>query len=102
MTDTLHVLLAHHLKTLKLPLPARVRQGGAPVCRRGRRLDAQRRPAGDEVAAANGARLMQTFERTRWADGKVYTWLRVRRQTGRGEGSSGLGFDELVNVPRKK
>jgi hypothetical protein len=52
----------------------------------------------EEVPRA-GARLMQTFERTRWTDGKVYTWLRVRRQTGRGEGSSGLGFDELVDVP---
>ena len=55
----------------------------------------------EEVPRA-GARLMQTFERTRWTDGKVYTWLRVRRQTGRGEGSSGLGFDELINVPTKK
>lgn len=54
----------------------------------------------EEVPRA-GARLMQTFERTRWTDGKVYTWLRVRRQTGRGEGSSGLGFDELINVPNK-
>ena len=35
-------------------------------------------------------------------DGRVYTWLRVRRQTGRGEGSSGLGFDELINVPIKQ
>jgi len=55
----------------------------------------------EEVPRA-GARLMQTFERTRWTDGKVYTWLRVRRQTGRGEGSSGLCFDELINVPTKK
>jgi hypothetical protein len=55
----------------------------------------------EEVPRA-GTRLVQTFERTRWTDGKVYTWLRVRRQTGRGEGSSGLGFDELVNVTTKK
>ena len=54
----------------------------------------------EEVPRA-GARLTQTFERTRWTDGSVYTWLRVRRQTGRGEGSSGLGFDELINVPTK-
>jgi hypothetical protein len=52
----------------------------------------------EEVPRA-GARLMQTFARTRWTDGRVYTWLRVRRQTGRGEGSSGLAFDELINVP---
>jgi hypothetical protein len=52
----------------------------------------------EEVPRA-GTRLFQTFERTRWADGRVYTWLRVRRQTGRGEASSGLAFDEIVNTP---
>jgi hypothetical protein len=39
------------------------------------------------------------FQRTRWTDGRVVVWLRVRRQTGRGEGSSGLRFDELVDQP---
>ncbi len=52
----------------------------------------------EEVPRA-GARLVQAFERTRWTDGSVFTWLRVRKQTGRGEGSSGLGFDQLENVP---
>jgi hypothetical protein len=54
----------------------------------------------EEVSRA-GTRVMQTFERTRWTDGRVYTWLRVVRQTGRGEGSSGLAFDQLVDVPIK-
>jgi hypothetical protein len=52
----------------------------------------------EEVPRA-GARIMQCFERTRWRDGRVYTWLRVRRQVGRGEGASGLGFDKLLDVP---
>ena len=54
----------------------------------------------EEVPRA-GASLMQCFERTRWTGGQVYTWLRVKRQTGRGEGSSGLGFDQIVDVPVK-
>jgi hypothetical protein len=54
----------------------------------------------EEVSRA-GACLSQAFQRTRWTDGSVFTWLRVRKQTGRGEGSSGLAFDELVNVPFK-
>jgi hypothetical protein len=29
--------------------------------------------------------------------GQVYTWLRVQKQTGRGEASSGLAFDRLVD-----
>jgi hypothetical protein len=49
----------------------------------------------EEVPRA-GAFLRQTYQRTRWTGGRVFTWLRVRRQTGRGEGSSGLRFDEIV------
>ena len=52
----------------------------------------------EEVPRA-GARLFQAFQRTRWTDGRVYVWQRIRRQTGRGEGSSGLSFDELVDEP---
>jgi len=52
----------------------------------------------EEVPRA-GAVALQSFERTRWSDGRVYVWLRVRRQTGRGEGSSGLRFDELEDLP---
>jgi hypothetical protein len=54
----------------------------------------------EEVPRA-GTRLFQAFERTRWSDGRVHTWLRVRRQTGRGEGTSGLAFDKLIDVPVK-
>ena len=51
----------------------------------------------EEVSRA-GTRATQSFQRTRWTNGQVYTWLRVRRQTGRGEGSSGLAFDYLAQV----
>jgi len=53
--------------------------------------------AEEEVLRA-GTRVLQTFERTRWTDGQVYTWLRAIRRTGRGEGSSGLTFDYLENI----
>jgi hypothetical protein len=36
-----------------------------------------------------------SYQRTRWADGRVYNWLGVRKQTGRGERSSGLAFDRI-------
>jgi hypothetical protein len=56
----------------------------------------------EEVSRA-GTRLLQAYQRTRgWDDGtvcgRVSTWLRVQRQTGRGEGSSGLAFDELTDA----
>jgi len=53
----------------------------------------------EEVPRA-GVQLTQQFERSRWSDGRVHVWLRVRKQTGRGEGSSGLGFDNLVDSPK--
>jgi hypothetical protein len=51
----------------------------------------------EEVPRA-GARVTQSFQRTRWRNGRVFIWLGVRKQTGRGEGSSGLAFDRLVDV----
>jgi len=50
----------------------------------------------EEVPRA-GARIMQYYSRTRWTSGRVFTWLRAQKQTGRGEASSGLGFDRLVD-----
>ena len=51
----------------------------------------------EEVPRA-GARLTQYYTRSRWTHGQVYTWLRAQKQTGRGEASSGLGFDRLVDA----
>lgn len=48
----------------------------------------------NEVQRA-GIRVRQSFQRTRWYNGKVYTWLGIRKTTGRGEGNSGLAFDYL-------
>jgi hypothetical protein len=54
----------------------------------------------EEVPRA-GALVTQTYQRTRWIEGKVFTWLGVRKQTGRGEGSSGLAFDQIRPTPQK-
>jgi hypothetical protein len=50
----------------------------------------------EEVPRA-GARVTQYYARSRWTQGQVYTWLRAQKQTGRGEASSGLAFDRLVD-----
>jgi len=50
----------------------------------------------EEVPRA-GTRVIQYYGRARWTAGQVYTWLRVQKQTGRGEASSGLAFDRLVD-----
>lgn len=53
----------------------------------------------EEVLRA-GTSLTQSFQRTRWYSGQIYTWLGVRKQTGRGEASSQLRFDYLQTVKK--
>lgn len=49
----------------------------------------------EEVPRA-GTIVTRSFQRARWFDGKVYTWIGRRKETGRGEGASGLIFDQIV------
>jgi hypothetical protein len=53
----------------------------------------------EEVPRA-GAVVEQSYQRTRWVGGKVFTWLGVRKSTGRGEGASGLAFDQIAPVEK--
>lgn len=62
-------------------------------------LDATGGPFGydlhEEEVPRSGVRVTQSFQRARWYDGRVFTWLGVRKETGRGESSSGLRFDQI-------
>jgi hypothetical protein len=49
----------------------------------------------EEVPRA-GVRVTQCYQRTRRADGSVVVWYGARKGTGRGEASSGLGFDRIT------
>jgi hypothetical protein len=49
----------------------------------------------EEVPRA-GDIVSRTYQRARWWDGRVYTWIGRRKQTGRGQGSSGLEFDQIM------
>ena len=51
----------------------------------------------EEVPRA-GAMLTKNYQRARWHDGKVCVWLGRRKRTGRGEGNSGLAFDQIKPV----
>lgn len=54
----------------------------------------------EEEVPREGARVITHFQRTRWRDGRVVVWLGARKVVGRGEGSSGLGFDRIVPTKR--
>ncbi|SEF80913.1 hypothetical protein SAMN05444920_101724 [Nonomuraea solani] len=52
----------------------------------------------EEEVPQTGTRLTVAYNRTRWRGGRVVVWLSAQRGTGRGEGSSGLAFDLLVDT----
>jgi hypothetical protein len=54
--------------------------------------------AEEEIGRA-GERLQRKWQRTRWNNGRAFVWLSVERRTGRGEGSSGLSFDQMRPKP---
>jgi hypothetical protein len=50
----------------------------------------------EEEVPRSGTQVAVAFQRTRWRDGRVALWLAARRETGTGEASSGLAFDQIV------
>lgn len=52
----------------------------------------------EEEVLRSGLRVSQSFQRTRWVNGEVFNWLGMKKKAGRGEGSSGLAFDQIINV----
>jgi hypothetical protein len=54
----------------------------------------------EEEVPRSGIVVQQAFKRTRWHNGQVVTWLGVHKQVGRGEGSSKLAFDQIVDVKK--
>jgi hypothetical protein len=53
----------------------------------------------EEVPRA-GVHLKGSFQRTRWYDGEIVSWYGYRKNTGRGEGSSGLKYDSLTALKK--
>jgi hypothetical protein len=51
----------------------------------------------EEIPRA-GIQVSQAFQRTRWYEGKTYIWLGIHKKTGRGEGTSGLAFDQIIPI----
>lgn len=51
----------------------------------------------EEIRRA-GIKVHKSFQRTRWLNGKVFTWVGFRKEVGRGEGYSGLAFDQILPI----
>ena len=50
----------------------------------------------NEEVPREGVKVTRQFERTRWIGGRTLLWVGLRKQVGRGEGSSALRFDEAA------
>lgn len=54
----------------------------------------------EEEVPRGGIKVNRSYQRTRWYNGKTYLWLGIHKETGRGEGSSGLRFDYLEETTK--
>lgn len=82
--------------SLRLVRAAMLAPDGSNLIRRaqGELLSASARLAlYDEEVPREGIRITRQFERTRWLGGSTLLWIGLRKQVGRGEGSSALRFD---------
>ncbi len=52
----------------------------------------------EEEVPRSGAIVCRSYQRARWYNGKTFTWIGKRKRTGKGEGSSGLAFDQIVEA----
>jgi hypothetical protein len=50
----------------------------------------------EEELLRSGSLVQRSFQQARWHDGTTFTWIGRKKQNGRGEGSSGLAFDQLI------
>jgi len=50
----------------------------------------------DEEVPREGQHVIRQRVVARWIDGSTWLWTAFRKQVGRGEGSSGLAFDQLI------
>jgi hypothetical protein len=57
--------------------------------------------AEEEVPRA-GRTVERRYQRSRWIDGTSFLWIGRQVVTGRGEGSSGLVFDQIVEPAPSK
>lgn len=86
------------LRLIEGAAPVKVRPR-TPLLHRGLELDpAQPFFVHEEEISRAGIRVTARYQRTRWRDGRVWIWYGLRKQTGRGESSSGLAFDRIVPI----
>jgi len=52
----------------------------------------------EEEIPYSGTIVTRSYQRARWYNGKTYIWIGRYRETGKGEGSSKLAFDQIRSI----
>ena len=50
----------------------------------------------DNEVPREGVKVTKAYQRTRWTNGETYVWLGMQKESGKREGRSNLGFDQMV------
>lgn len=53
----------------------------------------------EEEIPRSGVKITRKWQRTRWVNGAIFQWVGREKETGKGEGNSGLQFDLLNHKP---
>ena len=86
---------AIRLQRGRVPVP-----GGTSRGARGQILEPERRLLlHEEEVLRTGVRVVRRFQSARDTEGRLHTWVGRRKGPGRGEGTSGLVFDDLETEP---
>ncbi len=56
----------------------------------------------EEEINAVGAKLIKTYQRTRWIGGKTFTWIGYKKQLSGTQANSGLKFDKLEELQKNE
>lgn len=91
----------HWLPMLPVPINGSAAKLGRKVSGEGqgrimRELRAINQPLYGEEVPREGVRISRAYQYARWTNGQTFLWMGRRNEVGRGEGSSGLVFDQLV------
>lgn len=52
----------------------------------------------EEELLRSGNIVKRSYQQARWHDGTTFTWVGRKKQNGRGEGASGLAFDQIMDT----
>jgi hypothetical protein len=55
----------------------------------------------EEEVLREGIVVRRRFRQARWVGGRTFSWAALEKKTGRGEGSSGIAFDQAIEKPQK-